>query len=138
MGSEQNNGILVDAAVQTEANAQFTFQNLSSIKAKGYLNPVPTFQPFQMKTSTQRIHTPLYVERTAQSSQILEIAEDVLSRKEALTSETVFLYGERGAGKSTFLQEVGEKIQECSTARNKHLICCRSYISGKDKIVPLR
>ena len=138
MCSPQNKGILVDEAVQLQAYGQYLFQNLPSIKAKGYSDLVPTFRPIQRITNNRRDQSNSFIKRKEHCRRFIKVAENIMDEMMPSQTQTIFLYGEQGTGKSSLLQNFSEDLKECCSQRNKNLILEKFAIIEKEKMAPFR
>ncbi len=82
MCSSCNPGILVDNSVRLRAKTEFTFNSLQPVKAKGYVNPVPIFEP--ISAAEKRWGKPIrdFVGRKEQLNYIFRWAKHIAYSKD--------------------------------------------------------
>jgi hypothetical protein len=115
MASPQNPGILVDENVRMLANRAFGFDALPPVVAKGYIDPVPIFEPLNpLERGWGRAKQNLVGRRT-------EIKESIeharMLAMAPLPTRMIFLTGDSGMGKvsvSGFLCHVKQLLANFS------------------------
>jgi hypothetical protein len=135
MGSPMNTGFLVDDAIKQKAGSR-QFRALPPVKAKGYSEPVPIFEPL---LSCERSWPELkggFVGREMERSAMLTLAQSLLD--EGGPAKLVLLAGESGAGKSALCLQTTEEIREMCASRGLPHVISRSMCSEGDAFVPFR
>lgn len=101
MESPMNNGLLVDEAVKSQADARFEFRSLQFVEAKGYDKPVATFEPLHAISSNRRRRSAIvkFTGRQEERAEILGFAREILDNPAVAHSSVINLLGESGIGK---------------------------------------
>ena len=135
MANKANKGFLVDEEVRRKASNR-GFEGLAPVKAKGYKNLVPIFEPVQQHRNSWGSQGADFVGRTAEIEQILKLCEDVIDA--STSTSLVWVSAESGYGKSALLARATEKVQDlCSSKSATHVIHCH-VCSDADSFQPLR
>jgi hypothetical protein len=137
MCSEENKGILVDEGVQMQAGV-LEFKSLPPVRAKGYANPVPIFEPTTGVTAKKKGMALAFVGRGKEKKQLDEVFTRVLFHPEPSMTEMVYLYGDSGVGKTALTLSVLEKIKEVGKNYRKEVVITRAVSSESEQLVPLR
>jgi class 3 adenylate cyclase len=134
MSSPKNPGILVDNAVRMVADKSYAFNALPPVKAKGYSEPVPIFEPLSpLERSWGRVQ-PNFVGRKSEIMTIKGIAREM-----ALTqcpSTIVYISGESGMGKSTLVVHSIEHVRKLMGATRRRVIITKHVSKESDLLVP--
>lgn len=134
MSSPKNPGILVDNAVRTMADRSYAFNALPPVKAKGYSEPVPIFEPLSpLERSWGRVQ-PNFVGRKTEIMSLMSSAREM-----ALTqcpSKMVYMAGESGMGKSTMVVHAIEHIRKLMGASRRRVIVTKHVSKESDLLVP--
>ena len=93
-------GIVVDDKVRTMAGVVESFRPLDAVKAKGYSNLVPIFEPLTEKERRWGALNPYFVGRKHEVSTVCNLAKEMASTKEC-PSKLFFMSGDSGSGKSS-------------------------------------
>jgi class 3 adenylate cyclase len=120
MVSDENPGILVDDSIRVMACKSYGFRALEAIKAKGYAEHVPIFEPL---TPLQRRwgHTePHFVGRGKELLDLKGIACG-MAHSTAAPSKLVLISGVSGVGKSTLVVHAIDKIKEAMHVMKKRI-----------------
>ena len=115
MANKSNKGFLVDEEVKRKASNR-GFEGLAPVKAKGYKNLVPIFQPMLQHRRSWGSQGANFVGRTAETVQILKMAEDVIDG--ISSTGMVWVSAESGYGKSALLGHATEKIQDLCSSKS--------------------
>ena len=135
MANKANKGFLVDEEVRRKASTR-GFEGLAPVKAKGYKQLVPIFQPVLHHRNSWGSQGADVVGRTAEMNQILKLTEDIIDA--SASTAMVWVSAESGYGKSALLAQATEKVQDlCSSKSATHVILCH-VCSDADSFQPLR
>ena len=136
MASKENPGILVDAEVRKQGKNAFVFKSCGSIQAKGYADPVPTFQPLQaiQRKSTTSVGV---VGRKKEEKVFVDLTRNILERSPT-KANMVVLRGEAGVGKTSILNHAAEKIRSFCGLYHRHVCICRTSCKTDEELVPFR
>lgn len=134
MSSPKNPGILVDYAVRMAADRSYAFNALPPVKAKGYSEPVPIFEPLSpLERSWGRVQ-PNFVGRKEEIMCLKGMAREM-----ALTqcpSKIVYITGESGMGKSTLVVHAIEHVRKLMSATRRRVIVTKHVSKESDLLVP--
>lgn len=134
MGSSQNPGILVDDAVRMMADRSYGFNALPPVKAKGYSEPVPIFEPLSpLERSWGRVQ-PNFVGRKRELKEIIGIARDIVLKQSK--PKMLFLSAESGMGKSTLVVHAIEHIRKMLGSSRHRLIVAKHVSNESELLVP--
>ena len=134
MGSTQNPGILVDDAVRMMADRSYGFNALPPVKAKGYSEPVPIFEPLSpLERSWGRVQ-PNFVGRKKELKEIMGIARDMVLKQ--CKPKILFLSAESGMGKSTLVVHAIEHIRKMIGSSRHRLIVAKHVSNESEMLVP--
>lgn len=135
MANKANKGFLVDEAVKRKASGR-DFQGLEPVKAKGYSEPVPIYEPALQHRSAWGSEQADFVGRIKELEKIRKVAKDVID--EGSAAKMVLVSAEGGFGKTSLLTKATGKIQDlCVAISATHLILCH-VCSEADSFQPLR
>jgi len=135
MTNKSNKGFLVDEEVQRKASNR-GFEGLAPVKAKGYKQLVPIFQPVLQHRNSWGSEGTEFVGRTSEIKQILKGAEDIIDA--TASTSMVWVSAESGYGKSALLGQAIEKVSDlCSSKSATYVIVCH-VCSDADSFQPLR
>lgn len=134
MSSPKNPGILVDNAVRMVADKSYAFNALPPVKAKGYAELVPIFEPLSpLERSWGRVQ-PNFVGRKTEIMSVKATAREM-----ALTqcpSKIVYITGESGMGKSTMVVHSIEHVRKLMGASRRRVIVTKHVSKESDLLVP--
>lgn len=134
MGSPKNPGILVDYEVRMMADKSYGFNALAPVKAKGYAELVPIFEPLSpLERSFGRVH-PNFVGRRDDLKIILRHAKEIAVSDCA--TRMIFVEGENGIGKSTMVVHAIEHIRRVMKTSRRRVIITKSVGKESDLLVP--
>jgi predicted ATPase len=127
MGDRHNSGFLVASGVHGEATG-WSFRALKPIRAKGYADPVPIFEPIMHRRSPWQRAPSYFLGREAQVDSILELSEDLICSG-CSTAKMVLIFAPSGVGKSTLMTEAVNRVQaRCEESNRSHIVlgqvCC--------------
>jgi len=138
MASEDNPGILVDEECYHSSKNAFVFKSCGSIQAKGYADPVPTFQPLQaIQKKSASITSVGVVGRNKEEKVFIDLTRNILERSPT-RANMVVLRGEAGVGKTSILNHAAEKIRLFCRLYNRHVCICRTSCKMDEELVPFR
>ena len=137
MASEDNPGILVDAEVRKQGKNAFVFKSCGSIQAKGYADPVPTFQPLQPIKKSASITSVGVIGRNKEEKVFIDLTRNILERSPT-RANMVVLRGEAGVGKTAILNHAAEKIRSFCHLYNQTICVCRASCKMDEELVPFR
>jgi hypothetical protein len=135
MSSKTNPGILVDNRVRMMANRSYAFNALPPVKAKGYAEPVPIFEPLSPLERMWGRILPNFVGRKNEIMKVMEMARDIMLAKES-PSKLVIIEGESGMGKTTMVAHCIEHIRKLMGANKHRLIVTKNISKQSDSLVP--
>ena len=134
MGSPKNPGILVDDAVRMMADRSYGFNALDPVKAKGYSELVPIFEPLSpLERSWGRVQ-PNFVGRKKEIIELMGIAR--MTAMNHSKSSLVFISAESGMGKSTMVVHAIEHIRKLMGAHRRRMIVTTHVSKESDLLVP--
>ena len=136
MASKENPGILVDAEVREQGKNAFAFKSYGSIQAKGYADPVPTFQPLQA-IQRKSITSVGVVGRKKEEKVFVDLTRNILESS-PIKANMVVLRGEAGVGKTSILNHAAEKIRSFCGLYQQHVCICRTSCKLDEELVPFR
>mmetsp|Transcript_39310 Transcript_39310/g.45880 ORF Transcript_39310/g.45880 Transcript_39310/m.45880 type:complete len:1642 (-) Transcript_39310:798-5723(-) len=109
MGNAANEGILVDDAVRRQATRFFEFKSYAPVRAKGYPDPVPIFEPLTV-IERQWKKPRGFVGRKKEMNLILNMARSCIVGAKKPTN-MILVTGESGVGKSSMVYEAIQKVR---------------------------
>lgn len=134
--SSQNPSILVDNNVRLKANKSFSFNALQPVKAKGYANLVPIFEPISANEKTWGKALRDFVGRRKEIDAILQLARQVAYSND--NANFIFIQAESGAGKTSLVIRALSQVKKMAIAARKHLIVVRNLSNDGDRMIPFR
>ena len=139
MASDKNRGILVDKTVRL-LTTQVFFKPLPPVKAKGYDEPVPIFEPMKQATSESDGHRMQakknFFGRAGELKQILHIAKEVTLHDS--TSKLLLVTAMSGSGKSTLMIQATELVRAMVKKMHRQVIITRNISNEGDSMIPFR
>jgi len=138
MCSSCNPGILVDNSVRLRAKTEFTFNSLQPVKAKGYVNPVPIFEP--ISAAEKRWGKPIrdFVGRKEQLNYIFRWAKHIAYSKDEKKSKMLYIQAESGFGKSALISQALLEVRKKIFQKKKRVIITRNISNDGDRMIPFR
>lgn len=134
MVSGDNPGILVDDTIRLMADKSYGFRALNSIKAKGYADPVPIFEPL---TPLQRRWGRMKPNFVGREKQLIELKAVACSMVQSPSpSKLVLLSGVSGVGKSTLVVHSIEQIKEAMRLMKKRIFITKHVSRECDVLTP--
>jgi hypothetical protein len=134
MTSKINPGILVDNRVRMMANKSYGFNALPPVQAKGYVEPVPIFEPLSpLERAWGRIQ-PNFVGRKEEIMEIMSMARDMVLSESP--SKLVLVESASGMGKTTMVAHCIEHIRKLMGANKRRLIVTKNVSKESDSLVP--
>ena len=135
MNQKNHPGILVDEAVRHKVRSM-NFIPYPPVKAKGYLDLVPVFQPLSSKEARWGRADPKFVGRKKEIDIICNISKNVTGENNQ--PHVVFVWGESGYGKSSFIVQAITKVRSILLSMRKRVVITRHISSEGDMLVPFR
>ena len=138
MGSTKNPCILVDKSIRLlTSHSQIFFKPLPAVKAKGYDEPVPIFEPIKSNESLQwgKLKSN-FVGRSTEIKQIMQIAKGMTLNKDF--SKFLFVSAASGTGKSSMMIQTTARIRSMVKKMNKSIILTRHISNEGDSRLPFR
>ncbi|KAL3763332.1 hypothetical protein ACHAW5_010999 [Stephanodiscus triporus] len=139
MASDKNHGVLVDKTVRL-LTTQVFFKPLPPVKAKGYDEPVPIFEPMKL-ASTRSLSDGHRMKaknnffgRAGELKQILRIAKEVTLHDS--TSKLLLVTAMSGSGKSTLMIQATELVRAMVEKMHKQVIITRNISNEGDSMIP--
>lgn len=129
-------GILISDDVRKEAVNWGKFLAFPPMKAKGYANLVPVFQPLTAKETRWGRANPIFVGRKGEVTYLCNVAEEMATMRKY--TKMFFIWGESGIGKSDVLVRVISRIRKRFLTNKKHLILTRNVGNEGDSLIPFR
>lgn len=138
MSSKLNRGILLDEAVQAQADSRFEFKNLPPVTAKGYDKPVAVAEPIQSSTKNKKKKATVpFVGREEEKREIIAAADAILENRTMSQSSMIFLMGECGIGKTALAVAAIGDIKKRCVELDKKVFSARSRTSESEQRMPL-
>ena len=126
MSSKMNPGILVDNRVRMMAHRSYGFNALPPVVAKGYVEPVPIFEPLSpLERAWGRIQ-PNFVGRKKEIMEIMGMARDMILSESR--SKFVILESRSGMGKTTTITHCIEHIRKLMGANKHRLVVTKKSV----------
>jgi hypothetical protein len=142
MASDKNRGILVDKTVRL-LTTQVFFKPLPPVKAKGYDEPVPIFEPVKQAASSRSTSDGHRMQakknffgRAGELKQILRIAKEVTLHDS--TSKLLLVTAMSGSGKSTLMIQATELVRAMVKKMHRQVIITRNISNEGDSMIPFR
>ena len=135
MASEGNPGILVDKNVRL-LTSQVFFKPLPAVKAKGYDEPVPIFEPKKHVENEWELAKKNFVGRETEIKHVLNIAKDVIN--DGTASRLLFVSATTGSGKSTLMVQGTALARAMAMKLRKRVIITRNISNDGDSRIPFR
>ena len=136
MASKDNPGILVDHHVRKLASRTYAFNALSPVKAKGYADLVPIFEPLSPLDRTWGRVDPNFVGRMDEIQKMINIAKDMASMKHVVP-KIVMVSGSSGTGKSAIIVQAIEHIgRMMRPLRSKKFLVAKHVGKEQDSLIP--
>jgi len=134
MSPKTNSGvILVDKNVRL-LTSQIFFKPLPAVKAKGYTESVPIFEPVMAGENEWGQTKTNIVGRETEMKEIMRVAKDMaLSR---IASKFLFVSAASGTGKSTLMVQSTERVRAMVKKMKKRVIVTRNISNDGDSRVP--
>jgi len=133
MASKDNPGILVDENVRL-LTSQIFFKPLPAVKAKGYDELVPIFEPIQIADNKWGQVNKIFVGRANEIKKIMHVANEMVLG--GTVSKFLFLSAISGAGKSALIARTTEHVQSMMMKMNKRAIISRNASHDGDSRIP--
>ena len=135
--SNFNPGILVDKVVRLlSSDSQIFFKPLPPVKAKGYDEPVPIFEPIRSNESQWGKWNHTFVGRSNEIQQIMQVAKCIALNNDA--SKFIFVSAESGSGKSAMITQTTARVRAMTQKMKKRIIVTRHISNEGDSRVPFR
>ena len=129
-------GILIDDNMRKEAMDWGTFTAFPPMKAKGYKNLVPVFQPMAATETRWGKLNPHFVGRQKEIKQVCAVAREMAMSEGPCRMH--FVWGESGSGKSDFLVQSVAIIRRAIFTSRRRLVLARSVGNEGDVLIPFR
>ena len=136
LGMPNHPGILINNDVRREAMKWGTFLSFPPMKAKGYSELVPVFQPLTAMEARWGKVNPHFVGRKAEMKHVCHVAQEMSFQ--CGPSKMFFIWGETGSGKSDYLVKAVSLIRKLMVTMKKGLIVTRNVSNEGDALVPFR
>ena len=137
MYSKNNNGILVDEAVQAKADSRFAFKRLPPFEAKGYDKPVIIFEPLHAVYNKKRGVTHGFIGRHRDVAELADVAKSIINDPEDSSTVMAFIIGEPGIGKTALGLRVCEEMKIYATLHHRKITFYRSTSTETEQRIPL-
>lgn len=129
-------GVLVDDKVRREAIDWGTYYGFPPMKAKGYKDLVPVYQPTSATESRWGKVNPHFVGRKNEINQVSAVAKD-MSMSEG-PCRMMIVWGDSGSGKSDFLVQTVSVVRRMIFTSRRRLILTRNVGNEGDVLIPFR
>ena len=129
-------GILINGDVRREAMKWGTFLSFPPMKAKGYQNAVPVFQPLTAKEARWGKVNPVFVGRKEEMRRVCKLAQEMTLMQ--TPTKIFFVWGESGSGKSDFLVQTVAVMRKMLVTLRMKVILTRNIGNEGDSLVPFR
>ena len=129
-------GILVDGQVRQEAIDWGTYYEFPPMKAKGYKDLVPVFQPISATESRWGKVNPHFVGRKNELNRVSAVAKDMAVSEGPCNM--MIVWGESGSGKSDFLVKTVSVVRRLIFTLQRRLILTRNVGNEGDVLIPFR
>lgn len=117
------------------ASRKYAFNALPPVKAKGYAEPVPIFEPLSpLERSWGRIQ-PNFVGREQEIKAMMGMARDIVSQEEP-QSRLVFVASQSGMGKSTMVAHAIEHIRNYIGDNARRLVITKHVGKESHSLLP--
>lgn len=138
MASESNRSILVDDKVRSMAGKAYTFSALPPVKAKGYQDPVPIFEPLDPShRGFGRKLTSNFVGRETELNILDDLAQELIAATNS-PAKFVWMSGPTGIGKTTLSVHAIDNFRKTALQSRKALFVTKHVSKGGDSLVPFR
>jgi hypothetical protein len=129
-------GILISNDVRQQAMQWGNFLSFPPMKAKGYDDPVPVYQPLTAKEARWGKVNPQFVGRKREMKRVSTLAQEMASLQGP--TKMFFVWGVSGSGKSNFLVQTIALMRKVLVTRRKKVIVTRNIANDGDALVPFR
>ena len=135
--SMQNHpGILINNDVRRKATKWGSFLPFPPMKAKGYAELVPVYQPLTAAEARWGKVNPVFVGRRHEMKRVCKLAQEMVVTKGP--AKVFFVWGESGSGKSDFLVQTISLVRKHLMTMRKGIMLTRNVGSEGDSLVPFR
>jgi hypothetical protein len=132
MSSPRNPGILVDNAVRVLADQSYGFNELTPVRAKGYPEPVPIYEPLNaLDESKLRTN---FVGRRKEIMNLVGIAREMALKQ--CPSRIAFVMGESGMWKGSMVSHAMEYIHRYLSKKTIPHVLTRAATKEHDRLQP--
>ena len=135
MSLKNHPGIMVDDKVRKKATGT-NFVSFPPVRAKGYTNLVPVFMPLSAQEAKWGKVNPKFVGRKEELAQVCQLSLDM--SKDECPSKLLFVWGDSGSGKSSFIVHAIDKARKALMTNMKKAVITRNISSEGDTLVPFR
>ena len=129
-------GILIDSDVRRQAINWGKFLSFPPMKAKGYDNLVPVYQPLTANEVRWGKANPRFVGRGLEIKRVCKLAQEMSAKQSP--AKMFLVWGDSGAGKSNFLVQTVATVRKILVTAKKRVIVTRSVSNDGDALVPFR
>jgi len=137
MASPENPGLLVDNAVRRLAAQSYSFNALAPVKAKGYKDLVPIFEPLTALERPWGKLIPTFVGRREEIVKLMDKAKRMKSTEDC-PPNLVLVSSPSGMGKSTMLAHSIEHIRKMFGPSQSTCLISKNVGKESDAHVPFR
>jgi hypothetical protein len=136
MHSKNNNGILVDEAIQAHADSRYAFKRLPPVEAKGYDKPVIIFEPLHA-VNKKRSVAHGFIGRHKDVAELTDVAKSIMRDPDDSSTVIGFIIGEPGIGKTALGLKVYEEMKLYASLHHQKIVYYRSTSNETEQRVPL-
>lgn len=136
LGMTNHPGILINDDVRREGMRWGSFVSFPPMKAKGYSELVPVYQPLTAIEARWGKVNPMFVGRKEEIKRICSFAYRMVMKK--VRARMFFVWGESGSGKSDFLVQTTSIMRRLLVVTKKKIMVKGSIGNEGDSMVPFR
>ena len=126
-------GILINDDVRQESLKWGSFLSFPPMKAKGYSELVPVYQPLTATEARWGKANPQFVGRRDEMKRVCKLAQEMVVTKGP--AKMFFVWGETGSGKSDFLVQTIALMRKKLITMKKGVMLTRNVGSEGDSLV---
>ena len=129
-------GILINNDVRREAMNWGNFLSFPPMKAKGYSDLVPVYQPLTANEARWGKVNPRFVGRRLEIKKVCKLAQEISIKQSP--AKMFLVWGESGSGKSNFLVQTVAIVRKVLVTSKKRVIVTRNVSNDGDALIPFR
>jgi hypothetical protein len=129
-------GILINNDVRREAMNWGNFLSFPPMKAKGYSDLVPVYQPLTANEARWGKVNPRFVGRRLEIKKVCKLAQEM--SVDQSPAKMFLVWGDSGSGKSNFLVQTVAIVRKVLVTSKKRVIVTRNVSNDGDALIPFR